>query len=139
MVYGGVFKSGDNLANKTTAAMAIPFLSNTRVNAMWAKARPGPSGAGTTFRPYTWKGAEGMVFLLSPSVYTRSNGDLAIFNWAPWTKTFTVDLMDVGFKSNATGVICTDLWKGTERRPTDSLILEVKILKTSSALLECRN
>jgi len=137
VVFGGIFANGDNLSNRTTAAVAIPLLSNAKVNAMWARTRAGPTGAGTAFRPYSWQGAEGMVFLLSPSVFTRPNGDVAVFNYAPWSKTFTVNLMDAGFLSNATGVVCSDLWRGSELRP-DGLSLKVEVLKLSSALLECR-
>jgi len=137
VVYGGVFKNGDNLANATAKAAAMPWLSNPRVNAMWAKARPGPTGAGTTFRPYTWKGAEGMEFLLAPSVYTRSNGDVVVFNYAPWRHSFEVDLQDAGFSVNASGIVCTDLWDGAVFKPNGCL-LQLKVEKGTSALLECR-
>jgi len=137
VVYGGVFKSGDNLANATAKAQALPYLSNPRVNAMWAMARPGPEGKGTTFRPYSWEHAEGMSFLLAPGVFTRPNGDVAIFNYAPWRHTFTVDLQDAGFAANTTGIVCTDPWDETVIKP-EGRSLVVEVAKASSVLLACR-
>jgi alpha-galactosidase len=132
VVYGGLFKNGDDLSNTTSAATAVKFLGNAKVNAMWARA-----GIGQTFRPASWDGAEGMAFLLAPSVYTRKNGDVAVFNYAPWEKNFIVDLRDAGFPSNITGVVCAEVWEGTAIKP-ERYTLKVTIPKGSSMLFECR-
>lgn len=52
VVYGGVFKSGDDLTNATNVALTKEFMGNARVNAMWSTARAGVDG--TTFRPISW-------------------------------------------------------------------------------------
>jgi len=39
VVYGGVFKSGDDLLNASNAALAAEFLGNANVNAMWELGR----------------------------------------------------------------------------------------------------
>ena len=63
VVYGGLFKSGDDLSNATNAALTKRYLGNPRVNAMWGIARAG--NRSTMFRPTNWEGG-----IIAPPVFT---------------------------------------------------------------------
>ena len=80
VVYGGIFKSGDDLYNATNAALAVKYLGNERVNNMWSIARAGLPN--TSFRPVSW--GKGVIIALS--TFVRANGDVAVFNYSPWQR-----------------------------------------------------
>ena len=84
VVYGGLFKNGDDLSNTSNARLAEEFMGNGRVNAMWARARAGDLA--THFRPHSW----GDGVFIAPAVFTRADGDVAIFNYGPLAQTFHV-------------------------------------------------
>ena len=92
--YGGLFKSGDDLSNTTNAALTTRYLGNPKVNAMWGVARAG--NRTTMFRPTNWEGG-----VIAPPVFTRRNGDVAVFNYSPENRTFQVDLKDAGLRCGA--------------------------------------
>ena len=146
VVYGGLFKSGDDLSNATNAALTAELMGNARVNAMWAVARAGV--AATFFRPVGWgtggggPAAAALGVIWAPPVFARTNGDVAIFNYGPLPSSYTVDLAaEAGMPADKGAVACVDAWDGTavaldQRSSTPSLALRIKGLH--SMLISCR-
>jgi len=135
VVYGGVFKNGDDLSNKTNVGIVNYYLGNPKVNEMWSRGRVGDPK--TTFRPINWIQNSIIPFISiikPPNVFTRTNGDVAIFNYDIFNKQFNVDLSNI--ISNTTKT-CIELWSNINYTIVDYLLI-IKIDKLSSVLLECR-
>ena len=138
VVYGGVFKNGDDLVNATNVELVKTYLGNSAVNAMWQTARAGQPETG--FRPVSW----GKGVVVPPATFTRANGDIAVFNYFPTAGTFKVDLaaetkLGVGGKNGK--IACVDVWEGTvvALDPTASTAaLSLKIEGLGSMLVSCR-
>ncbi|GMH79320.1 hypothetical protein TL16_g12807 [Triparma laevis f. inornata] len=139
VVYGGLFKSGDDLLNSTNAELTREMMGNKKVNAMWSFARGGKKAEETTFRPVGWE--KGGIW--APGVFTRKgNGDVAVFNYDVRAKSFSVDLVaEAGMVGGDEKVVCTDAWEGTEIELDEDLetpTLTLEIEGGSSALVSCR-
>jgi hypothetical protein len=185
VVYGGLFKSGDDLSNATNVALTRAYMGNPRVNAMWATAT-GPnqikqnrrsglkasregnesinasrllrreSSTRSTFRPSHWCCPSVTPILplppsvIAPAAYTRPNGDVAVFNFAPFERTIEVD---VEFELAPGGFLqCTDAWDGISVYHTRAVqsvqgedgkaargVLELRVPARASMLLQCRD
>lgn len=134
VVFGGVFWNSDDLSNATTAALARGLMSNPRVNSMWSMARGGLAANATAFRPVSW--GKGVV---DPAgVFVRpGNGDVAMFNYSPLSRTIKVDLKaELGLP--AEGVSCVDAWGGNTIGIGAESVLSVKVKGLSSELIQCR-
>jgi hypothetical protein len=139
VVYGGVYKWGDDPLNATWVELAKKYLGNARVNAMWSVARAGDPR--TQFRPVSGWGEGGLPPLLryAPKLFARANGDVAIFNYVNESRLFTVGLRDaVGFDGKAK-ISCEDAWEGGQPGILEgTATLKVEVGALSSMLLECR-
>jgi len=135
VVFGGIFWNSDDLFNSTTASFVQKLFGNPRVNAMWNTARAGRMGS--TFRPVSW----GRGWIVAPSVFARTNGDVAIFNYRPLGKVFSVNLKEAGMPTNTT-IKCDDVWENTAVPVTTTSggehLLSLHIQGLSSSLIQCR-
>lgn len=139
IVYGGEFKNGDDLTNKSNLVLFNTFFGNSRINKMWRHSKTGQFN--TSFRPISWEAEKTIIPLLPniipPSTYIRENGDIVIFNFGLFEKTYTVDLKETKL-SNIASIICADLWENKTTVIQD-FTLKYLVKGKSSAVLECRN
>lgn len=139
IVYGGLYKWGDDPLNTTTLPVAVELFTNKLANEMWSVARAGQPD--TAFRPVSAWGEGGLPPFLhyAPTTFARVNGDVAVFNYIDKTRSFTVDLRDAGFRGDAAGVECEQVWESGQRlTPSRQSALSVKVAGLSSVLLKCR-
>ena len=116
VVYGGLFKSGNDLFNATNAELSRQFLGNRAMNAMWAKARAAEPA--TRFKPQGWGAggvAPGEAGYVAPAIFTRfleeekdscMEADVAVFNYYPLADIYTVSLSRLPLANN---ISCTDV------------------------------
>ena len=147
IVYGGVYKNGDDLTNLTNVRLVQKFMGNDRVNTMWSYAKAGQQK--TFFRPVSW----GKGIFIPPSTFIRSsNGDIAVFNYYDLPLSIVVELNELNEimsskKSSNTpisedGVVCEDVWDGANIPTTTdisgNLVLQLHLDARTSMLISCR-
>ena len=102
---------------------------------MWSRGRVGDPK--TKFRPLNWV-QDSIIPYISvvkpPNIFTRSNGDIAIFNYGIFNKKFNVNLSNIIGNTTKT---CVELWSNINYTIVNYL-LTIQVDKLSSVLLECR-
>ena len=139
VVYGGEFKNGDDLTNETNVELVKKYFGNEKVNQMWMQSKTGLFN--TSFRPISWEKDRTIIPLIPniipPAIYVRDNGDIVIFNFGLFDKTFTVNFKETKLL-NEGGITCEDLWTN-KKTITDNFKLDYQVKAKSSAVLQCRN
>uniref|UniRef100_A0A6C0B613 Uncharacterized protein n=1 Tax=viral metagenome TaxID=1070528 RepID=A0A6C0B613_9ZZZZ len=139
VVYGGEFKNGDDLTNKSNLVLFNKYFGNSKINKMWGRSKTGLFN--TSFRPISWEAEKAIIPLLPniipPSTFIRDNGDIVIFNFGLFEKKYTIDLHET-MLSNIRTVTCEDLWENKSTVVTN-FKLAYSVKSKSSAVLECRN
>lgn len=138
IVYGGEYKSGDDLSNITNSQIMQTYFGNEKINRMWSISKTGQFN--TSFRPISWELEKTIVPILpniiAPSTYIRDNGDVVIFNFGLFKKTFNVDLKETNLDKKT--IICLDLWEN-KRVNTAGFTIKYSVSAKSAAILECRS
>ena len=106
---------------------------------MWARAQAGQ--AHTKFRP-VGAIADGAV---APATFARSNGDVAVFNYAPLERDVSIDLREAGLGiqpgRKLADFSCVEIWTNASL-PVASVegvpTIKLRVAALSSALVECR-
>ena len=137
IVYGGEFKNGDDLSNVTTKENVEQYFGNTRINQMWYRSMTG--NFSSSFRPLSWENENTIIPILPniypPSIYTRENGDIVIFNFGLFEKMFflNLDIFDFSKKS----IVCEDILDNSKTIINNNKFSYLVKAK-SAAILECR-
>jgi len=139
VVVGGLYESGDDLSNATNVKLVQTYIGNPRVNTMWSRSKVGYPE--TMFRPVIQSSRVDIPLLSSvqpASIYIRQNGDIAIFNFGLFVKTFFINISQEIHTFNNKTITCVDIWTNQIRDMVNPNILKYTVPKTSSVLLECR-
>ena len=136
IVVGGLFLNGDELSNQTNVALAKKYLGNSRVNSMWNRTRV--QQVETRFR--TSNNSEGW-WIFAAHVFVRATGsgkgDLALFNYEPFERLFSVDLREIKYNSSALKTECVEIWEDTALKTTSGNVQTFSVPARSSFLIEC--
>ena len=136
VVVGGLFLNGDDLSNQTNVALARKYLGNSRVNSMWNRTRV--QQVETRFR--TSNNSEGW-WIFAAHVFVRATGpgkgDVALFNYEPFERTFSVDLREIKYNSSALKTECVEIWEETALKTTMGNVQTFSVPARSSFLIEC--
>lgn len=136
VVVGGLFLNGDDLSNQTNVALAKKYLGNSRVNSMWNRTRV--QQVETRFR--TSNNSEGW-WIFAAHVFVRATGsgkgDLALFNYEPFERLFSVDLREIKYNSSALKTECVEIWEDTALKTTSGNVQTFSVPARSSFLIEC--
>lgn len=136
VVVGGLFLNGDDLSNQTNVALARKYLGNSRVNSMWNRTRV--QQVETRFR--TSNNSEGW-WIFAAHVFVRATGpgkgDVALFNYEPFERTFSVDLREIKYNSSALKTECVEIWEETALKTTLGNVQTFSVPARSSFLIEC--
>ena len=128
IVYGGIFKNGDDLQNKTNNALVLKYFNNSKIMNMW-KLKP-------NFKPLSWDDNYILIGAFDPpNVFTRTNGDITIFNYGILNKRFSIDLESLFETDNIT---CASIFDNSTYKLKD-YNLNIKVSKTSAEVMECRS
>ena len=136
VVVGGLFLNGDDLSNQTNVELARKYLGNSRVNSMWNRTRV--QQVDTRFR--TSNNSEGW-WIFAAHVFVRATGpgkgDVALFNYEPFERTFSVDLREIQYNSSALKTECVEIWEETALKTTSGNVQTFSVPARSSFLIEC--
>ena len=93
----------------------------------------------SSFRPLSWENENTIIPILPniypPSIYTRENGDIVIFNFGLFEKMFflNLDIFDFSKKS----IVCEDILDNSKTIINNNKFSYLVKAK-SAAILECR-
>jgi len=128
VVYGGLLKNGDNLNDQFRRTLVEKYFNNSKIMNMW-RLKP-------NFKPLSWDDHYILIGAFDPpNVFTRVNGDIAIFNYGIFKKNISVGLESLFEVDNIT---CISVFDNTTYKP-NNYTLNIKVSETSADLLECRS